>query len=73
MNNSLNINKLLNTAEAAAILHMSKAWVIKTRWAGGGPRFLKLGKSVRYNPVDLSDYISTLKRFHTSEPAPVAK
>ena len=68
-----NLERLLSTGEAATLLGMSVAWLIKTRWAGGGPKYLKLGKSVRYRHQDLADYIERTGRAHTSEPAMVAK
>ena len=66
-------DKLLSTGEAASILGMSAAWLIKTRWAGGGPKYLKLGKSVRYRRQDLANYIETTGRAHTSASALGAK
>lgn len=65
--------RLLSTGQAASILNMSSAWLIKTRWAGGGPNYLKLGKSVRYRRQDLADYIETTGRAHTSEAALATK
>jgi predicted DNA-binding transcriptional regulator AlpA len=41
----------LSTAEASHLTGLSPAWFERSRWAGGGPPFVKLGAAVRY-PVD---------------------
>lgn len=53
--------RLLTTAEAAALTGMSKSWLEKQRTLGPGygPRYIKVGKSVRYRIVDLEDFITS--------------
>jgi predicted DNA-binding transcriptional regulator AlpA len=41
----------LTTGEASRLTGLSPAWFERSRWAGGGPPFVKLGAAVRY-PVD---------------------
>lgn len=41
----------LSTIEAARLTGLSPAWFERSRWAGGGPPFVKVGRAVRY-PLD---------------------
>ncbi len=60
-------NKLYSQQEAAPILGKSIAWFERSRWAGDGPRYCKLGRSVRYLGSDLNDWIASRIRHSTSE------
>jgi hypothetical protein len=42
------------------------------RWAGKGPVFRKIGKSVRYDAADIDAFIEAGKRTSTSDPGPQA-
>ena len=48
---------LVDTNEAARILGTTQAAVTQMRVRNVGPRFVKLGRSVRYRPQDLRDWI----------------
>ncbi len=50
---------LLNEHEVAGILNMSVASVRRWRLLGRGPRFLKIGASVRYRSEELSEFLAT--------------
>jgi hypothetical protein len=52
---------------AAVILNMSASWLAKARVDGNGPRYTKLGRSVRYQGSDLIEYRKSKKRHSTSE------
>jgi predicted DNA-binding transcriptional regulator AlpA len=41
----------VTTAQASHLTGLSPAWFERSRWAGGGPPFVKLGAAVRY-PAD---------------------
>jgi len=56
-------------AEAAPKLRKSKSWFERSRWAGTGPRYLKIGRSVLYLGKDLNSWIESQSRFNTSEGA----
>lgn len=58
---------LLTSAQAAEHLGMSESWLTKTRLFGGGPCFLKLGRSVRYRVPDLDAWLETRSRRSTSD------
>lgn len=41
-----------------AITGLSPAYFERGRWAGYGPKFLKLGRMVRYRKADIVDWIN---------------
>lgn len=57
---------LVNEHEAARLLGLSVKTLRRWRWAGRGPRFLKLGAAVRYDPADLAAYIEAGRRTSTT-------
>lgn len=61
--------KLLKPEEAAEFLGRSPSTLAKTRMTGTGPRFVKLGGSVRYDIRDLEAFIAQSTRRSTSESA----
>jgi predicted site-specific integrase-resolvase len=58
---------LLNEREAARYLGLRTATLQRWRWAGKGPRFLKIEGAVRYDPKDLAEFISASRRRSTSD------
>ncbi len=65
---SLEIDRLLHEAEAAKILSVKVSTLRRWRWAGQGPRFIKVGFAVRYDPQQLKDYLAKQVRSSTSDP-----
>jgi predicted DNA-binding transcriptional regulator AlpA len=61
------IDPLLHSRDAAKILGVSMSWLAKSRLRGDGPRFIKLGRSVRYLESALREYIKARTRGSTSE------
>jgi predicted DNA-binding transcriptional regulator AlpA len=61
------IDPLLNPRDAATILGVSTSWLAKSRLSGEGPRFVKLGRAVRYLESSLREYIKARTRGSTSE------
>jgi len=59
--------RMLSVQEAAARVGLSKSSLNKLRVYGGGPAFLKLGRSVRYDPHDLDAWLASHRRGSTSE------
>lgn len=45
---------LMTVREAAAALRLSKSYLDKLRWYGGGPCYVRLGRRVLYDPADLA-------------------
>ena len=56
-------------AEAAPKLRKSLSWFERNRWAGTGPRYLKVGRSVLYLGADLNSWLKAQARSSTSEGA----
>jgi len=63
------MRQLLTTPQAADYLGLSTHTLNRWRWDGRGPRFVKLGKSVRYRQGDLDEFIEAGQRDHTSASA----
>jgi predicted DNA-binding transcriptional regulator AlpA len=61
------IDPLLHPRDTAKILNVSTSWLAKERMSGTGPRFVKIGRSVRYPESALRDYIKARTRGSTSE------
>jgi predicted DNA-binding transcriptional regulator AlpA len=66
MNNQA-ISPLLTPAQTAQRLGASTSWLAKARLRGDGPRFVKVGRSVRYPEPYLQDYLRLRTRSSTSE------
>jgi predicted DNA-binding transcriptional regulator AlpA len=58
---------LLNEHDVAAVLNMKVGTLRRWRWAGRGPRFVKVGAAVRYDPADINSYIEGGRRRSTSD------
>lgn len=61
---------LVNEQDAARILGLKVATLRRWRWSSKGPRFIKLGGAVRYDPLDLEIFIEAGRRRCTSDPGP---
>lgn len=57
---------LLTEHEVATHLNMRVTTLRRWRWAGRGPRFLKIGGAVRYDPNDIEDYVKRARCRSTS-------
>ena len=57
----LNGTKLLDTAELEQATGLSRRFWQRKRTEGGGPKFIKLGDQVRYEPADVRAYLASLK------------
>ena len=64
----MSLPTLLKTKDAATRLGLSKSTLEKLRLTGGGPVFIKRGKSVFYTESDLADWIHANRRRSTSDP-----
>jgi predicted DNA-binding transcriptional regulator AlpA len=58
---------LLHPRDAARMLNVSTSWLAKARLSGNGPRFVKIGRAVRYATSSLREYIKMQTRGSTSE------
>ena len=59
---------LLTTKEAAEVVRQSPKTLEFLRWRGGGPRYIALSsRAVRYDLVDLVEWLEDNKRTSTSD------
>ena len=65
--------RLLKEDEAAQILSLEVATLRRWRWSGRGPRFIKLGGAVRYDPTDVQAFIDAQRRESTSDQSAAAQ
>lgn len=54
---SVTMPRLWDQKTLAAYLGKSTAWCERARWCGEGPRFVKLGRHVRYRADDVLEWI----------------
>lgn len=64
-----NPRRMLRTDDAANYVGVSASTLNKLRLAGGGPEYIKLGKSVVYDPADLDAWLASNRRSSTSAAA----
>jgi predicted DNA-binding transcriptional regulator AlpA len=56
-NYEVRMPRLLTTRDASAYTGMSETWFKNQRWRGTGPRYIKIGRLVRYRADDLLAFI----------------
>lgn len=61
--------RMLRTDDAAKLIGLSPSTLAKFRLTGGGPRYIKLGRSVVYDPADVEAWLSMHRRSSTSVPS----
>jgi excisionase family DNA binding protein len=59
--------RLLTQSETATLLRLSERTLERLRLRGGGPLFVKAGRSVRYRESDLEEWITARVVSNTSE------
>jgi predicted DNA-binding transcriptional regulator AlpA len=64
---AINADRLLTTSDAADHLSLGVHRLEKLRLSGGGPVFVKLGRSVRYERSALDAWIAASRRRSTSQ------
>lgn len=60
-------NTTYSQIEFVKRLGKSKSWAERGRWAGTGPKFLKIGRSVRYLGSDLNLWLEAQTRSNTGQ------
>ena len=61
------MTNLVDTKKASEILGISHNTLKKYRMIGGGPIFMKFGRTVRYDIVDLNEWASARKYDNTAD------
>jgi hypothetical protein len=62
------LDQLLTVGEAAALLRCSRHSLNRWRLTGDGPKFIYVGRRVRYARAALADFIASSTRRSTSDP-----
>lgn len=60
---------VMDTAQAAAYLGLSRQFLEIARCKGGGPAFVKWGRVVRYRKAALDEWLASHEKRNTSEDA----
>ena len=68
-NDNATADALLTIEDAAQVLAVTPRFLDKSRWAGTGPRYVKLGKLIRYRREDLNTWIAANSRAWTRDAA----
>ncbi len=66
------MSELYKTPGAAKRLNVSESYLNQLRVRGGGPKFLRLGRSIRYRDEDLAAWAEAGAASSTSEYTPHA-
>jgi len=59
-------NSMLAVGDAASYVALSESTLNKLRLTGGGPKYSKLGRCVRYRTTDLDTWLDRHRRSSTS-------
>ena len=60
-------SSLLSTKQAASVLNLTASTLSKWRVHGGGPQFVKLGRSIFYRKAALDSFVASRAHHHTAE------
>jgi predicted DNA-binding transcriptional regulator AlpA len=66
-------DKLMNQKEVKEITGLADSTLEQWRLKGKGPKFIKLGRLVRYRTSDVQNYIAGLQGFASTTEADAAK
>lgn len=66
-------SELLNEEQAAEVLTVTPKALQAWRSRGGGPRFFKVGRLVRYTQAHLEEFLASRVRTSTSDHGPASK
>lgn len=67
------VDRLLHQKEVVEILNIAKSTIEQWRLKGQGPRYVKLGRAVRYRLSDVQSYIASLEGFQSTTEAGITK
>jgi len=56
---SITVRALWDQRQLAEYIGKSTAWCERARWIGEGPKFIKLGRHVRYRVEDVMQWIDS--------------
>jgi len=61
------MSELMDTRQAAAVLGVQPRTLESWRLRGGGPRYVQVGRLIRYRAVTLEQWLAERERSSTSE------
>lgn len=64
---TIEFRKLLNTKTTAEKLNVTEGAMAKWRVAGEGPRFIRVGRRICYDPNDVAAWLDTRRVSSTSQ------
>jgi excisionase family DNA binding protein len=64
------MERLLSQREVAELLGIAERSMESWRLRGGGPRYVRVGRLIRYRHTDVSAWLAARERSSTSEPGP---
>lgn len=59
--------RLWDQKDLASYLNKSTYWCERARWAGEGPKFVKIGRCIRYKPEDVLEWLEEQTRRSTTD------
>jgi helix-turn-helix protein len=62
MSETISLEPLLTTEEAAAILGVSPSWMAKARMSEEGPEYIQIGRAIRYARMALTKFTAERTR-----------
>jgi predicted DNA-binding transcriptional regulator AlpA len=65
-------DELIDTPALAKILRTSESYLNKLRCSGAGPRFIRLGRRVRYRLSDVEAFLASNACLSTSDEGPLS-
>ena len=68
----VSLHRALDAVEAADFISFTVGTLANWRLIGKGPRFIKIGRTVRYRVVDLLEWMEANTRTSTSDPGEAA-
>jgi hypothetical protein len=66
MSETISLEPLLSTEEAAQILKLSPSWFAKARMRGDGPDYIQIGRAIRYSRTGLLQFSAKQTRKTTN-------
>ncbi|ADH85953.1 helix-turn-helix transcriptional regulator [Desulfurivibrio alkaliphilus] len=55
---TVTLPQLWDQKQLCAYVKKSEAWAERARWAGEGPKYIKLGRHVRYRVSDVLEWLN---------------
>jgi predicted DNA-binding transcriptional regulator AlpA len=61
------MGELIDESGLARLVALKPSYLRKLRISGGGPKFIKIGRSVRYRVTDVENWLASRTRRNTAE------